>query len=179
MLNGTTVLKLVVMAGPIMIFASWQALCFGDSLVYVNSLEAWRLGGFIDGNLSFLPAVKYFIQSLTTSPPQLTYWTVMLGSITLVMVSMTLALSPVLPRRVLTLYAGLLLFLIFFTSFDATNGARHVFFMAPWAITIGITISTIARGWRSRYIAVIPFALVCTLINVVAVARYYHGEWVS
>lgn len=179
MLDGTAVFKIAVMVAPMMAFASWQALRFGDSLAYVNSLEAWRRGSFIDGNASFFPAIGYFFEALNTTPPQLAAWVVMLGSATLMLVSLTLAFSVVLPLRIRALYLGLLLFLAIFSSFDATNVARHVFFMVPWAIALGTVVAMMKGSWRNKCIALVPFVLVCIVINVAAVARYYRGEWVS
>lgn len=179
MLDGTAVFKIAVMAVPMMAFASWQALRFGDSLAYVNSLEAWRRGSFIDGNVSFFRAIGYFFDALTTAPPQLAYWVVMLGSVSLMLVSVTLAFSMVLPLRVRALYLGLLLFLAISASFDAINVARHVFFMVPWAIALGMAVALMKGSWRNKYIALVPFVLICTVINVAAIARYYRGEWVS
>jgi Mannosyltransferase (PIG-V)). len=179
LLDGTAVFKMVVMAAPLMAFASWQAWRFGDSMVYTNSLEAWRLGSFDDGMLSFFPALHYFFEALTTQPPQLTAWVVMLGGLTLLLVSTTFAFSTVLPARVLALYVGLLAFLAVFVSFDAANVARHVSFMVPWAIAIGSGIAMIDGRERNKYLAMLPLLAFFVTINVLAVMRYYRGEWVS
>lgn len=179
MLDGTAVFKVAVMAAPLMALASWQAWRFGDSLVYVNSLEAWRLGGFVDGALPFLPAAHYFFTALSDPPAQLTLWVVMLGGMTMLLVATTLAFSAVLPPRVLMLYLGLLLFLAVLASFDATNVARHVTFMVPWAMVIGTAVAMMDGRERNKYIAMLPLLAFFTMINIVAVARYYRGEWVS
>ncbi len=179
MLDGTSIFKLALMAAPLMALASWQAWRFGDSLVYVNSLEAWRLGSFMDGVLPFFPALHYFFESLTTPPAQLTPWVVMLGGMTMLLVATTFAFSTLLPLRVWSLYVGLLAFMGVFVSFDATNVARHVTYLVPWAIALGMAIAGAGGRERNKYVAMLPLLAFFTMINVLAVARYYSGEWVS
>lgn len=179
MLNTDAPFQIAVMVAPLMAFATWDALRFGDAAVYINSLEAWRVGSFVDGNLSFFPALGYYFAMLSTSAPQMTSWTAMLACMTLALLTLSLALSGVLPKRILALYLGLLFFVAVSTSFDAENVTRHVTFMVPWAITLGIVIAEAKVRWWNKYLAVTPLILFFLLINVTAVARYYHGEWVS
>jgi hypothetical protein len=171
--------KMVMLAIPLMAYASWMALRFGDSMLYANSMAAWRHGSLVEDFLPVWAAIPYFLHAVSEGSPVLTLWTTMLGSTTLLLVLLTLAFSPAAPWRVTAVYVAFLVFLAAATSFDVKNLARHVFYLAPWAIIVGVALDRLpGAAWR-KYAALVPLLLVFVLIEVVAVSRFYHGSWVS
>lgn len=179
LLDAATMAKLVLLAFPLMAYATWMAWRFGDSMLYANSMVAWRLGNLVDGMLPFWSAVPYFFHAVSEGLPALTLWTTMLGGMTLLAILLTLAFSPVAPARVAWMYVAFLLFLAVTTSFDVKNIARHAFFLAPWAIIMGVALAQSPGAPWKKYLALLPLLVICVLINIVAVTRFYNGLWVS
>lgn len=171
--------EMVLLAFPLMAYASWMAWRFGDSMLYANSMVAWRLGNLVDGMLPFWSAVPYFFHAVSEGLPVLTLWTTMLAGMTLLTILLVLAFSPVAPSRVAWMYVAFLLFLAVTTALDVKNIARHAFFFAPWAIVLGVAMAKSPGAAWKKYLAVTPLFVVCVLIDIVAVARFYHGLWVS
>ena len=178
-LRGPAPLQLSVLVAPLMAFATWQVFRFGDATAYVNALEAWRRGSFMDGNLTAWPAFLHFFAAVSSEATTLSHWTVLLAAISLAVIAGGLALSSGAPRKVLGFYVGLLVFLFISASFDGTNIARHAFFMFPWAMLIAIAIDRLPGKELNKYLVLSPALLVAAIINFHAVMRYYNGEWVS
>ena len=177
--DAATSAKLVLLVLPFMGYASWMAWRFDDSMLYVNSMLAWVSGSLGGGVQPFWGAVPYFLHAVSEGLPVLTLWTTLLGGMTLLLIVLTLAFAPAAPARVAWMYVAFLLFLWVTTAFDVKNIARHVFFLAPWAIIMGVALAkTPGRSWL-KYLAVAPLLMVCVLIDIEAVIRFYHGLWVS
>lgn len=171
--------KLVVLALPLLAYASWMAVRFGDPMLYANSMAAWRRGSLVENFLPVWDAVPYFWRAVSDGSPVLGMWTAVLGGMTLVMIVVTLAFLPSAPWRVAAMYVAFLVFLAVTTSFDVKNIARHVFFLAPWAIVMGLAVAGLpGRAWK-KYAALVPVLLLFVMIDVVAVSRFYHALWVS
>lgn len=171
--------KLVALALPLLAYATWMALRFGDSALYANSMAAWRLGSLVEDFLPVWSAIPYFLHAVSDASPVLTLWSTLLGGMTLLMVVLTLAFMPAAPARVAWMYVAFLVFLAATTSFDVKNLARHVFFLAPWAIVLGLAVDRMpGRAWK-KYAAITPLLVIFALLNVVAISRFYHALWVS
>lgn len=179
LLDGPGVLQLALLAAPLMAFATWQALAFGDSLAYVNALEAWRRGSFLDGSLTAIPAFLYFFDAVTTEASSLSHWTTLVAGLSLATIAGTLALSSATPWRFAAFYVALLGFLFASASFDATNIARHTFFMFPWALVLGVAIARMPARLPVKLLALFPGIFLAAAVNFEAVMRYYQGQWVS
>lgn len=177
--NVGTMGKLVVLVLPLLTYATWMAMRFGDSALYVNSMAAWRLGSLVGDFLPVWRAIPYFLHAVSEASPALTLWSTLLGGMALLMVVLTLALASAAPARVALMYVAFLVFLAATTSFDVKNIARHVFFLAPWAIVLGLAVDRMSgRAWK-KYVAITPLLVVFALLDVVAITRFYHGLWVS
>lgn len=179
LIDAASMSKLVLLAFPVMAYASWMAWRFGDSMLYVNSMVAWVSGSLSGGILPFWRAIPYFFHAASEGLPALTTWTALLGGVALLVILLTLAFSPVAPARVAWTYVAFLLFLAATTSFDVKNIARHAFFLAPWAMIMGIALAKSPGAAWKKYLALAPCLAVCVLIDIVAVARFYNGLWVS
>lgn len=178
-LRGPGALQLSMLVAPLMAFATWQVIKFGDATAYVNALEAWRRGSFLDGNLAAGPAFLYFFAAVSSEAKALTHWTTLVAAISLAVITGTLALSSGAPRKIIGFFVAMLAFLFLSASFDATNIARHAFFMFPWAVLIALAMARLpGKEWR-KYLALSPALFVAGIINWSAVIRYYNGEWVS
>lgn len=172
-------LELFLLFAPLMLYASWMALRFGDSALYANSMEAWRRGALVENFLPYFRALGYFFESVSAGSHLLILWTVMLCSVALVAIVLTLALSPAAPWRVVAMYLAFLAFFALVSSFEIKNIARHVFYLAPWAMIVGVALAKLpGAAWR-KHAALIPFLLLSITINVVAIGRFYNGSWVS
>lgn len=171
--------KLVLLALPVMAYASWMAWRFGDSMLYANSMLAWVSGSLSGGILPFWDAIPYFLHAASADLPVLTTWTAMLGGVALLTILLALAFAPVAPARVAWMYVAFLVFLAATTSFDVKNIARHTFFLAPWAVIMGIALAKSPGAAWKKYLTLAPFLVVCVLIEIAAVARFYNGLWVS
>ena len=178
-LNGPAALQISVLVAPLMAFASWQVFKFGDAAAYVNALEAWRRGSFMDGNLTAGTAFLHFFDAVASDASSLGKWTAMLTSLSLAVVTGAIAFAGGAPRMVVAFYAASLIFWLATASFDANNIARHLFFMFPWVVIIGIAIDRLPGRARGKYLLLAPALLVAAAINFQAVIRYYRGEWVS
>ncbi|WP_411834131.1 hypothetical protein [Pseudoxanthomonas mexicana] len=179
LLATTVPLQIAVMAFPILCLATYYAVAFGDSTVYVHSLEAWRRGSFHDGSLSLLDAVSYFVSAASAESPVLTSWTTLLAMLSVGMGFAVLMFALNGPRLVAAFYVASLAFLFLSASFDAINVARHLFFMVPWAILAGIASARTARTWWHQVLILAPWLLFSATINIASVDRYYRGVWVS
>lgn len=173
-------LQLVLMAIPLMVLASWMALAFHDSMLYVNAGAAWRIYYASIGTfLPFFRAVGYFMHSVSAESPMLTDWKVMLASISLAITALALAFSPAAPAREAWVYVALLVFLVLVESFDLNNFSRHVLYLVPWAVIFGCAMGRLpGPEWR-KWIAITPLLALFTLVDVIAVMRFYRWEWVS
>lgn len=177
--NAISMSRLVLLVLPLMIYATWMAVRFGDSMLYANSMVAWRHGSLVEDFLPFWSAVPYFFHSVSDGSPALTLWTTLMGGMTLLAILLTLTFAPVAPSRVAWMYVAFVFFLAATVSFDVKNIARHAFYLAPWAAILGIALAKSPGAARKKYLAVTPFLLVCVLINIVAISRFYCGLWVS
>lgn len=177
--GGPAPLQISMLVAPLMAFASWQVVKFGDAAAYVNALEAWRRGSFMDGNLTAGPAFLHFFDAVSSGAGSLGQWTTLLTSLSLAIVTGAIAFAGGAPRMVVAFYAASLLFWLASASFDANNIARHTFFMFPWVVLIGIAISRLPGRERGKYLLLSPALLVAAVVNFQAVIRYYRGEWVS
>lgn len=171
--------RLVLLAFPLMAYASWMAWRFGDSMLYANSMAAWVSGSLSGGILPFWDGIPYFFHAASEGLPALTTWTAMLGGMTLLAILLTLAFAPVAPARVAWMYVAFLLFLAVTTSFDVKNIARHAFFLAPWALIMGTALAKSPGAAWQKYLTLAPCLVVCVLLDILAVARFYNGLWVS
>jgi len=180
LLEVRRMLKLVLLALPLMAFASWMALAFHDSALYVNSGAAWRnYYSSIGAYLPFFRGVGYFFQGVSAESASLTDWKVMLGTVSLVIAALALALCSDAPRRERWMYVALLVFLMLVESFDLNNFSRHTLYLAPWSIILGCALAkSPGQEWR-KWLAVMPFLALSILINVIAIMRFYRWEWVS
>lgn len=178
-LAGSGAWQTVLIALPLMAFATWLALAYGDSAAYVNSLEAWRRGSFLDGSVAAPSAFAYFLGAVSAESPAVSHWTTLLAMLALANVAAGLLLAACLPRREGVFLVALVAFLAVTASFDATNIARHTFFMFPWALLAGIALgrARVATHWKIA--GLLPMLVVFGAIGSEAVARYYRGEWVS
>ncbi|GGZ70956.1 hypothetical protein GCM10008101_26650 [Lysobacter xinjiangensis] len=177
--DGPGVVQLCLMVAPLMTFATWQAIQFGDSLTYINSLEAWRRGSFMDANLTAGPALLHLFQAVSGEAQTLSHWTTLLATLSLVVIAAVLMVAAAGPTRVVAFYVAILTFLFATASFDATNVARHTFFMFPWALILGVAIAKVCASEARKLIGLVPFLAFAILVNSYAVMRYYRGEWVS
>lgn len=164
---------------PIMIFATYCAIQFGDSAVYVNSLEAWRNGSFLDGNLPFWEALVYFVKVASSGAHAVSPWTVFLATVAfMVMIGIGLfGLEG--PKPLVILYVSTVIFLFGSISFDAINLARHLFYLAPWPVLVAIAHVQRTPTWWARLPVLAVWFVFTIAINVIAAGRYYRGEWVS
>lgn len=179
LLEPAVMLKVFLLLSPLMIYATWMAWRFGDSALYANSMEAWRRGSLVENFLPFFRATHYFFQSVSSGSGELTLWTTMLCAFTLAMATLTLAMAPMVNWRIAMAYLGFFVFLALVSSFEIKNVARHVFYFAPWAIITGAVLARVpGPRWR-RYVALVPWLLLALMINVIAISRFYHGDWVS
>lgn len=178
-LRGAGPWQVSTMLLPLMAYATWQAVEFGDSMAYVNALEAWRRGSFMDGNQAAVPAFTSFFTAVSGGSARLSHWTAMVASFSVCVMVAVLAFSGGAPRRVVAFYVALLAFLFLSASFDGMNIARHTFFMFPWAMIIAFAIARAPGPEPLKYVLALPALLVAGLINFHAVMRYYRGEWVS
>lgn len=179
MLRGPAALQLSVMFVPLMVFASWQALQFNDSIAYINSLEAWRRGSFMDGNLDAAPAFLHFFSAVSGEARTLSHWTTLLSAVSVLVIAGVLALAPAAPKWMSAFYVAMLIFLFATASFDALNIARHTFFMFPWAIVFALAIARLPGRDYTKLAALVPWLLIAATVNFYSVMRYYRGEWVS
>lgn len=164
---------------PILLFSTYCAIAFGDSAVYVNSLEAWRNGSFLDGNLPVWKAVPYFVKTASEGANALSVWTIFLASTTLCMVFGLLLFALNASRTIAMFYVATLLFLAATISFDAINFARHMFFLVPWVMLAAIAHVRADPGRWIRIPVLLAWIGFSVSVNLVAVGRYYRGEWVS
>ncbi len=172
-------LKLVLMAAPLMLYASWAAYRHDDSILYINALEAWRRGTLTDGNVGPVEAILYFFRAIAYDHSGLTQWTAALGTLSLLLIVACVSAIGAVPRWLGLLYGGMLVFWFSAVSFDAMNSARHLFFMAPWAIIATTALSRLNGGPARAWLALLPWLLIACTVNHHAVIRYYSGQWVS
>lgn len=180
LLEGHAMFKVALLAIPIMAFASWMALEFHDSTLYLNAGAAWLRYYTSSGTyLPFFQAIQYFVHSVSVEAPALTDWKVMLGGTSLMIIALSLALSIAAPRREVLMYLSFLVFLAWVGSFGLANFGRHFLYLAPWAIILGTALAKLpGTEWR-KWAALAPFVALAVLINVFAVMRFYRWEWVS
>lgn len=172
--------QLCLLVIPLMAFASWLTMKFGDSTLYVNSLEAWRRGSFHDGSLPAPQAFQYFLEAVSAESKAVSHWTTLLTGMCVAIGCVGIASAVLLPRIEGLFYAASLAFLFLTASFDALNIARHTLFMFPWALLAGIAVSRgPVNAGIAKYLALLPWLAVATAINIHAIGRYYRGEWVS
>lgn len=176
---GPAILQVVLIFAPIMLFATWAVSHFGDSIVYVNSMEAWRRGSVLDGNQSAWPALRYFFHAVTNDTGAIEGWTVLLASLSMGVVAWVFLIASREDAWLSLFYVALLVFMLSTSSLDVMNFARRSLYMIPWALLVGSAIArrgTIAwTGWLGMAL----WFLLATLIQVSAISRYYRGEWVS
>lgn len=172
-------LQAMLMALPIFALATYFVHAFGDSAVYVNSLEAWRLGSFSDGNVSSLMQLADLVKAASADWPTLTLWTTLLAGLTLGLTLGLIALALDNHPLVTGLFLGTLGFLLLVNAFSIINVARHVFFTVPWVILAGVACTRAARTPARQLLALGPWLAFSMLINFVAVTRYYTALWVS
>lgn len=179
LLETAVPLQVAATVFPILCLATYYAVNFGDSAVYVHSLEAWRRGSFLDGSLSLDRALPFFVSAASSSSTALTAWTTLLATLSLCMTLSLLMFALDVSRWIKMFYLASLAFLFFSASFDAINVARHLFFMVPWAVLAGIASArTVRTGWQ-QVLILSPWVLFSGVINITSVGRYYHGLWVS
>lgn len=176
---GPAVGQIALLFLPIMAFATWAALHFGDSLVYVNSVEAWRRGSIFDGNYWAWPALRYFFDAIAHNAAEITAWLTMLSTLSFGVIAWTLMLSRKTESRLVTLYVLLLLFTFATSSLDIMNVARHSFFMVPWVVILGIAITKCRPFHWANLTGLLLWLVVSGFVQIAAVDRYYRGEWVS
>ena len=172
-------LQAMTMALPIFALATYFVYAFGDAAAYVNSMEAWRLGSFSDGNISSLAQIADLVKGASAAWPTLTLWTTLLTGVTLGFTLVLIALTPGNHPLVTSLFLGTLGFLMLMNAFSIINLARHVFFAVPWVILAGVAGTRAARTPTRQLLALTPWLAFCLVINIVAVGRYYTGQWVS
>ncbi|MBS0382016.1 MAG: hypothetical protein JSR56_06245 [Proteobacteria bacterium] len=171
--------KLVLLVFPVMLYASWMAWRFGDSMLYANSMVAWVAGSLGSGILPFWSVIPYFFHAVSDDLPVLTQWTVLLAAMAMLIVLLALAFAPVASTRVAWMYVAFLVFLSVTTAFDARDLARHTLFLVPWAVILGTALARSPGAVWKKYLALLPLLVICVLIDIVAVARFYNGLWVS
>lgn len=177
--TGVTISQISLLFLPIMSFATWAALHFGDSLVYVNSVEAWRRGSILDGNYWVWPALCYFFDAIASDSAQITPWVTMLTTLSLGVIAWTMMLARKAESGLVTLYVLFLLFTFGTASLDIMNIARHSFYMMPWVVVLGIAVTRARPAHWASWSGLLVWVIVSGVIQVVAVDRYFRGEWVS
>lgn len=173
-------LKLVTLAAPLMALATWMVLRFDDSFIYVNAGAAWRHYYNSAGNfLPFFQAIEFFMRGIGSESPALTHWKVMLGSVSMLLVAVTLMLSFAASKREAMMYLAFIVFLGVVVSFDVSNFARHTLYLVPWVIITGAALAQLPGKEWQKHLAIMPVLALFTLINLHAVMRFFRWEWVS
>ena len=176
---GPVIGQVALLFLPIMSFATWAALHFGDSLVYVNSVEAWRRGSIFDGNYWVWPALRYFFDALAHNAPDITPWLAMLTMLSLGVIAWTLMLARKTESWLVALYVLFLMFTFATSSLDVMNIARHSFYIVPWVVIVGIAVTRWRPVHWASWTGLLLWMVVSGFIQMAAVDRYYRGEWVS
>lgn len=179
LLSGAVPAQAALTLLPLLLFATYCAIAFGDSAVYINSLEAWRNGSFLDGNLPVWKALPYFVSTASEGANALSVWTIFLASITVSFVFGLLLFALNSSRLISVFYVSTLMFLLATISFDAINFARHMLFLVPWVVLAAIAHVRAVPSWWIRLPVLLAWIGFSVSINLVAVGRYYRGEWVS
>lgn len=178
-LASSTPAKFALMVIPLMALATFFALRFGDSTLYINSLEAWRAGSFNDGNAGPLRSLKFFFDSASGANTVLSPWTAMLATLALVSTAFCIVFC-MRESPMATFFVGSsLIFLLAATSFNAFNYARHFFYLAPLPIMIAAAVHKRTKSQFGALALISPWLALSILINILAIGRYYHGMWVS
>lgn len=179
LLDGPVAVQLSLLFLPIMAFATWAALRYGDSVVYVNSIEAWRRGSVFDGNVAAPEALVYFLRSIAGEPGAITHWSTLLTGVSLTLMAWVLMMARREIMPVVWLYLALLGFMFFSASLDVMNIARRSLYMVPWVVIAAVGWARLRPHHPGAVLGLLLWLVVAIGINIVAVGRYYRGEWVS
>jgi hypothetical protein len=168
---------------PALAYTVYMYVLYGDSLLYVNAMEAWKFGNGTDQSQGILGSFKFYAWLIKNNAMPANWWAA-------AVYGMFVAVFSVLGMRRMRfdlgfLVAALLLFELVVSKFSPVNSGRHVAMMFPCAL--GMALLFYGRQfdeepWSRKlpvhvaFLLLVLFQLAGFYVNTL---RYFNVEWVS
>lgn len=168
---------------PALAYTLYTYIQYGDSMLYVNAMEAWKFGSGTDQTQGVLGSFRYYVWRIENNTMPADWWA---ASVYAVFVSVFSVLGMRRMRFDLGfLVAGLLLFELLVSKFAPMNSGRHVAMMFPCALAMALLFygrKDSDESWPRKLPVHVAFGILILAQLAgfyVNTLRYFNIEWVS